>query len=184
MKFQAWRTSVFPFGLTIDGTANGTVRVVLWSAMPGFDQEKAGSVTVFLRSYSEGEYAEIGQGSLTEQDWQGGCNTWVEKTVTITGVNYTIPPGGQLEVKVIVDDSAQQKVWFAYDTMAYDSRVELLIPTSTSTLTRMTPATGTPTPATTTRAPPSPTPMENPRFCIWFPHLCDWFCTRFPWLCD
>lgn len=119
-KFQAWRTDAVPGGLSIQGT----VRVILWSAMKDFSTGKAGSVTVFLRHFTAGGYTEIARGSLRQSDWQGGVGTWLPKTITLTGVNYSVPvnpPGSKLEVLVVVNSDSDDDMWFAYDTTTYRS---------------------------------------------------------------
>ena len=120
-KYQDWRTTALSSALAIDGT----VTVTLWSGIKDFGLAKQGSVTVYLRDFDGSSYVEIANGTLTDSDWQGGSSSWVEKTITITGVNYTIPSGNYLEVKLIVTDSSDDSMWFAYDTVAYGSRVAL-----------------------------------------------------------
>jgi hypothetical protein len=120
-KYQAWHTSALSSGLTI----NGTVRVVLWTGIIDFDTGKVGSVTVYLRHFDGSTYRLIGVGMLTEPDWQAGSSTWVEKTIAVTVGKYTIPPGDQLDVKVLVNAGTGKKMWFAYDTTSYPSRLIL-----------------------------------------------------------
>ena len=121
-KFQAWRTVPLTSDLTVGG---GVVSVVLWTGIKDFNPGVPGSVTIFLRHFDGLSYTEIGQGSRTVPDWQGGSSSWISRNITITGVNYTIPAGHQLEVKLIVDASSGDHMWIAYDTVSYDSRVEL-----------------------------------------------------------
>jgi hypothetical protein len=120
-KYQAWRTSALASGLTI----KGTVRVLLWSGMKNFGQTTSGTVTVFLRHFNGAAHVEIAQGSMPAQAWQGGSPTWVVKAITISGVDYSIPPGDYLELKIVVGAAATDDMWFAYDTTSYNSRVEL-----------------------------------------------------------
>ncbi len=120
-RYQAWRSAAFSAARTIDGTVN----VILGSAIKDFDLGRPGTITVYLRHYDGVGYTEIANGSLAETDWQGGSTTWVVKRFSITGVNYTIPAGDMLEVKLIVDSSFGNGMWFSYDTTAYSSRVEL-----------------------------------------------------------
>ena len=120
-KYQDWRTT----SLTADLTIDGTVTVTLLSGMKDFGLSQAGSVTVFLRDFDGSSYVEIGNGTLTDADWQGGSSTWVEQTISIADVDYTIPSGNYLEVKLIVTSSSADDMWFAYDTVEYGSRVAL-----------------------------------------------------------
>ncbi len=121
IKYQAWRSSPLSDG---QGLA-GTVTVELWTAIKDFGQNKAGEVTVFLRDYNGSTYTEIGSGMLYQANWQAGSSTWVKKTMTISGLNYTIPAGNRLEVKLIVGSNAGDNMWFAYDTTAYASVVKV-----------------------------------------------------------
>jgi hypothetical protein len=120
-KYQTWRTSALASGLTIKGTA----RVLLWSGIKDFGPTKSGTVTVFLRHFDGATHVEIAQGTMPAQAWQGGSGTWVVKAITISGVDYSIPPGDYLELKIIVGAAADDDMWFAYDTTSYDSRLEL-----------------------------------------------------------
>lgn len=120
-KYQDWRTTALSADLTIDGT----VTVTLLSGMKDFSLSQAGSVTVFLRDFDGSSYTEIASGTLTDADWQGGSSTWVEKTISIADVDYTIPSGNFLEVKLIVTSSSAADMWFAYDTVSYGSRIAL-----------------------------------------------------------
>ena len=64
---------------------------------------------------------------MTEADWQGGTSDFVEKTATISDIDYTLEADHQLEVKVIAPSAAAPAagVWFAYDTTTYISVVNL-----------------------------------------------------------
>ena len=62
---------------------------------------------------------------MEEEDWQGDSSTWVLKTISVTGIDYTIPAGNELEVKLICPSESDDDMWFAYDTTDYVSRVEL-----------------------------------------------------------
>ena len=119
-KHQVWRSGALSSGLSIVGT----VTIDLWGALKDFGLSKAGEVTVFLRDYDGASYTEIGNGTLLDSDWQGGSSTWVMKTITISGLNYTIPVGNELEVKLIVGGNSGDDMWFAYDTTSYSSVVK------------------------------------------------------------
>ena len=49
----------------------------------------------------------------------------MQKAVSFNCTSYTIPAGNRLEVKLIVNGTAADNMWFAYDTTAYNSRLEL-----------------------------------------------------------
>ena len=120
-KYQAWRGPVLASDLAIQGT----VVVQLWSAMKDFQQGKGGTVTVYLREFDGSSYTEIAEASMSDPDWQGGSSSWVLKTFKLSVSSYTVPPGHMLELKVIVESSSNDDLWFAYDTAAYRSRVTI-----------------------------------------------------------
>ena len=120
-KYQNWQTPVLAADLTI----NGAAQLHFWSAMKDFGTGKRGNVQVFLRDYNGSSYTEITTGSLDVSDWQGGSGSWVLKTWTFPSVIYTVAAGNRLEVKIIVEDSSDDDMWFSYDVTAYDSRLEL-----------------------------------------------------------
>jgi hypothetical protein len=47
----------------------------------------------------------------------------VLKTFKFSVGPHTVGPGHSLELKVIVDDSSDDDMWFAYDTVNHKSRV-------------------------------------------------------------
>ena len=121
-KMQVWRSRPLAASLKL----NGAVRLDVWSAMKVFEKSKKGSVTFYVRHFDGSSYTEVGSGTLTQGDWQqGGSATWVKKTITTGALNYTIPAGHYLEIKLIVNDGADADMWFAYDTSPYASRLTL-----------------------------------------------------------
>lgn len=120
-KHQAWRTQALTWSRTIDGT----VDVYLSSGIKDFGQGKTGSVTIYLRDFDGASYTEICNGVLTQAGWQGGSSTWVLKTFSFNCSSYTIPASHMLELKLIVNSSSEDDMWFAYDTTGHDSRVGL-----------------------------------------------------------
>ena len=117
IKYQAWQTVPLPSGLTI----NGTVTIVFWSTIKDYKLNTAGGATFFLRDYDGADYVDFGSGTLSAADWQGGVSDFVLKSLTIPGVNHTIPKDNQLEVKLIVEPTSGDDIWFAYDTTAHRS---------------------------------------------------------------
>ena len=127
---QVWRTDPMPGVLLIAGD----VTFKFWSALRdptdcSFVLAASGDATMFLRDHDgAGSYKEIGSATTgVIADWQGGVSDFVEKTITISGVSYTVPTGHELEAKVIVSGAAitADAVWFAYDTTAFSSVVTL-----------------------------------------------------------
>ncbi len=125
---QVWRTAPLDSKLVI----SGDVTIDFWSATRLanciFRLDVAGEVTIFLRDRDEsGSYTEIGSATVSEADWQGGTSDFVEKTATISDIDYTLTADHQLEVKVIAPSAGAPAVgvWFAYDTTTYISVVNL-----------------------------------------------------------
>jgi hypothetical protein len=120
-KYQAWRTPVLAAPLTIQGN----VTVNLWTAMKDFDDTKRGAVSAYLRDFDGSSYVELGGATFTDGTWQGGTPSWVLKTFQFSIGPRTIAPGHSLELKVIVENSSDDDMWFAYDTGSYKSRVNV-----------------------------------------------------------
>lgn len=120
VKYQNWRMGS---ALSTNFHITGTVEVRLWSAIKDYQLSKAGEVRVFLRHWNGTAYTEIASGTLFQSDWQGGWDTFVEAIIAIPGVDYTVPAGRYLEVKLIVGSAAGDDMWFAYDTVSFNSRV-------------------------------------------------------------
>ena len=120
-KKQVWRSGALTDSLLIAGNAT----VDLWSAIKDFGLATSGEVSIYLRDYNGSTHTEIGNGTLTDSDWQAGSSTWVEKSITLTGLNYTIAAGNELEIEVTVGASAGDDMWLAYDTTAYLSAFNL-----------------------------------------------------------
>ena len=118
-KYQNWRTGALSSGFRI----LGTVQVRLHTAIKDFQLAKEGEVQVFLRDWNGSSYTEIGNATLLDADWQKGFTTFVEATIEIPSVDYTISTGNYLELKVLVGGNSGDSMWFAYDTDAYQSRI-------------------------------------------------------------
>ncbi len=116
-KYQNWQITV-----SEDLNINGTVTVVLWSAVREFDQTARGIVTAYLRHFSGGTYIEIASSTLDLTPWQQGSATWVKSEILIEDVQYIIPAGHILELKVVVEEDSPD-MWFAYDTTQHPSQL-------------------------------------------------------------
>ncbi|MBA4180331.1 MAG: hypothetical protein C0506_07065 [Anaerolinea sp.] len=115
-KFQVWRTAV----LSCDVVLSGTATFPLWAGTREFRTGKAGSITAYLRDYDGSTYTEIASGTVTAADWQGASSTFVQRTIAITGINYTVAAGHQIEVRLLVNSSnSDEDMMLAYDTAAY-----------------------------------------------------------------
>jgi hypothetical protein len=122
-RYAAWRSPV----LTTARVIKGTVAVQLWSAVANFQLNAAGSIVAYLRDYNPatGTYVEISSATRTSANWQGGQPTWIPAGISIPVVNYSVPLGHRVELKVEATSSASANMWIAYDTMSYPSSVTL-----------------------------------------------------------
>jgi hypothetical protein len=120
-KYQAWRTPVLDAPLVIEGS----VTISLWSGAKDFDTAKRGAVTVYLRDFDGSDYVTLGGVTHTDATWQDGSPSWVLETFQISIGSYTLAPGHSLELKVIVENSSDDDMWFAYDTADRKSQVTL-----------------------------------------------------------
>ncbi len=121
-QFQVWRTGTLSSPMEIAGD----VFVSLWSAIRNFQNNQSGAVTMYLRDYDGSAYTEIANGSVFIFDWQKGTSDFINATIMMLDVNYTVPTGHELEARLIADDiKASKDMWFAYDTAAYPSVIKL-----------------------------------------------------------
>jgi hypothetical protein len=120
-KYQAWRT----LPLSAPSVIQGNVTVSLWSAMKNFEAGKRGAISVYLRDFDGSNYIDLGDTTFTDATWQDGNPSWVLNTFQLSIGPHTLAPGHSLEVKVIVEASSDDDMWFAYDAKSYKSRVKL-----------------------------------------------------------
>jgi hypothetical protein len=120
-KYQAWRTPVFDSSLVVDGD----VLVSLWTGTKEFDATKRGAVTVYLRDFDGSTYVTLGGSTHTDATWQDGSPSWVLEEFHISVGPRTVALGHSLELKVIVEASSDDDMWFAYDTVNYKSQVDV-----------------------------------------------------------
>lgn len=119
-KYQVWRS-----GALLDDLHLGSVDIDFWSGVQNFTLATTGSATFYLRDFDGSSHTEIGNDFLFDGDWQGASGTFVRRTASIGPLDYTIPEGDELEVKLIVDSSAVNNMWFAYDTLTYQAVVQV-----------------------------------------------------------
>ena len=117
-KYVSWQSGVLPDGKCF----LGDVIVDIWSGMKSF-ADVSGDLTVYLRDYNGASYTEIGNATLSDATRQGGATTWIEKSLTIAGLDYAIAAGNELEIKLILDVGSGDDMWLAYDTTSYLSTV-------------------------------------------------------------
>ena len=121
-QFQIWRTGPLAAPLGI----NGDVLIDLWGAIRQFHLGQSGAVTMYLRDYDGGAYTEIANGSVFAEDWQAGSDGFVNRTILIADVNYTVPASHELETRLVTDTiKASKDMWIAYDTVDYPSVINL-----------------------------------------------------------
>jgi len=120
-RYQAWRIPAVSTPLVVEGS----VTVSLWTATEDFDDTKRGAISVYLRAFDGSDYVELGGATYSDATWQGGSPSWVLKTFQVSISSHTLAPGHSLELKVIVENSSDDDMWFAYDTADRKSRVNL-----------------------------------------------------------
>ena len=121
-EYQAWRTSTLASPLEI----SGDVFVDLWGAVRNYQVDFSGAINMYLRDYDGLGYTEIADGGIFAEDWQEGSGAFLNRTIIMPDVSYTVPAGNQLEIRLVVDTiKASKDMWFAYDTTAYPSVIRL-----------------------------------------------------------
>ena len=122
-KYQQW---VAP---ALQRSLNGPVLLGLWSAMKDFKVGKRGWFEAGLYDCRPGgsECNLLASAQLDLADWSGGTADWVYREIDFGSVTATIPPGRSLAVKVVVDNSADDDMWLAYDTVSYPSRLSVTL---------------------------------------------------------
>jgi hypothetical protein len=118
-KYQLWEGPQLGAPLLLQGSAV----LHIWSATKDFAPDKSGSVTAYLRSCSGAVCTTIAQATVNDDTWQGPGETWKQTTFTFSNLNYTAAAGMKLELKLIVDDSSEDDIMFAYDTATYKARL-------------------------------------------------------------
>ncbi len=119
-EHQIWRS-----GALLGDLHLSSVSIDFWSSVQDYTLGTTGSATFYLRDFDGSNHAEIGNDMLFDGDWQGGSGTFVQKTAAVSSLDYTLSEGHELELKVIVDSSAINNMWFAYDTQSYPSIVKV-----------------------------------------------------------
>lgn len=119
-EHQVWRTGALPGDLPVR-----ELDLNFWSGMENFTLGITGSATFHFRDYNGSSHTEIGNVNVFDGDWQGGTGNFVQRTASLTGLNYTIVEGNQLEIEAVVDAAAAGNMWFAYDTTVYPSILQV-----------------------------------------------------------
>ena len=120
-KTQVWRTDALPAGIAL---GSGAARVTLWynaQLPPG----PPGRIIIYLRHFDGLGYTELGTGSISVPGSRNNLSSWTAGVASIGGTGYTVPAGGFLELKLVLEAPAGAGISFAYDTTRYDSYIEL-----------------------------------------------------------
>lgn len=128
-KYQVWRTGV----LGTPKVIVGDVLVDIFGALSPVTQGDVGIVIAYLRDFDGASHTEIGESAVFARDWQSGATGFVERMALIKDVNYTIPAGHELEIRIQIDIASEQDMDLAYDTDEYSSLVNLLFTPATPT---------------------------------------------------
>ena len=120
MKHQRWRSEVF----AVTTAVSGAPQLVFWSAMKDFKDQKRGAVAAYLVATDGTTAAWSVSGSVQRANWQGGSASWVETPLTFDApAPSLIPAGSWLELVLVVENSSDDDMWFAYDTATFPTRV-------------------------------------------------------------
>ena len=115
-KYQKWVSSPFHPSTNISGAP----QLVFWSAIKDFTVGKGGDVAAYLVATNGSSIHWSVSGTLQNSDWQGGSGTWMQRTLTFAMPSPSnIPSNYWLELVIVVQNTSDDDMWFAYDTTAY-----------------------------------------------------------------
>ena len=121
-QYQNWRTVTQSEDLALVGT----VTVDLWAAAKHFSATSTGSLVVYLRDYNGATSTEIASSTVLAGPWDpGATGSFLQKSVSLSTLDYTVVAGNSLEIKVIVGSGADADMWLAYDTLSYPAKIAL-----------------------------------------------------------
>ena len=105
---------------------SGQATLTLWSVVNNYDLFKRGVIEAGLYECDPdgSDCSLIASGSVDREPWNPSGD-WTEDTVDFGNVTHTVPSCRALAVKLVVVDPSDDKMWFAYDTVAYPSRLDL-----------------------------------------------------------
>ncbi len=150
-KFQQW--SYNASGLTMD-----IDKVEIWAALKDFDDDKTGRFTVYLMDCG-GTCSVIKSVSSSIDDEED----WKKKSVKFDVTGYEFGTGRNLVVKVVVDASSDDDMWFAYGTSGFNAHLKVnnVGAGSSTTTTAPVSTTTTTAPSATTTVPVSTTTISR-----------------------
>ncbi len=129
-KYQLWVDT------TAGKSLDGQVTLNLWSAVKDFNTFKGASITAYLvdSNASGSSISEITSVTVNRSDWDtANSGTWVEDNISFGNVNYDLANDRYLGVKIIVNGSSEDDMWFAYDATDYQSSLSISVPVSDTT---------------------------------------------------
>ena len=121
-KHHTW-TALAPAGGIV--IANEQVTLAVWSAMKDNDPDKEGTITAYLldmASATATSGTQIAQATVPLKPWSAN---FAEEVLDFGIVNHTVAAGRYLGVKLVVGNTSDDDLWFAYDATAYPSRLEI-----------------------------------------------------------
>ena len=119
-KVQRWKTAPF---LTETVIPLSNIKLKLWSSMKDFEDEDRGYVVAYFAVRNAVSTDWFIVGSLNDPTWNDGIENWRLKDIDLGFGGGTIPAGYWIEVTVVVNSASDDDMWFAYDTLAYPSRI-------------------------------------------------------------
>ena len=108
-KFQHWQIAAS--ALEIDGS----VTLMVWTAMKDFKDDKDGQFTAYLLDCSSTSCDVLGTSTNTLVP----PPAWTPVTVTFPAIKHTIGTGRSLAVRIVVTNESDDDMWFAYATSTY-----------------------------------------------------------------
>jgi len=118
-KFQHWQTEVGSL------TVSGIPTLVLWASLNDFDPTKVGVFTAYLLDCPSWGYDCTTLVAKEHAFQLRPSDTWVETMITFPEVEYEIPEGRALGIKIVVSSKSEDDLLFAYDRLSYRSRLVL-----------------------------------------------------------
>jgi hypothetical protein len=119
-KHQAWDLAVAsPTALS------GGLRLTVWAAVKDFNDHKRGALTAGVYECSVGQCTMLAVADLDASAWVLG-DTFAARSVDLTLAETTLVIGSTLRVVLSVSPASEDDLWFAYDTRAYPSLLEVI----------------------------------------------------------
>ena len=116
-KFQHWQNEVG--ALTISGIPT----LVLWASLKDFDPTKVGVFTAYILDCPSWGYDCTTLVAVEHAFQLRPTDSWVETMINFPEVEYEIPEGRALGIKIVVSSKSEDDLLFAYDRLSYRSRL-------------------------------------------------------------